>query len=709
MKDAGVNIIFQKIRSGWIRSTWMAWIVIALGVGAVVTFFASYFLGLSYLWLIPFTGLLAVLLIAIDKTWKIKEEDVARYLDKQFPELEESSILLLDKTEDLNLLQRIQARKAEAKIKQIKTPEILNPNLKLSFGFLAIAFLVIIVMSFATNHSGSSVVAGETQQKDTGPKMAKKIFSLKSVRVWVTPPAYTGLKEQLQGGGPVKALPGSRLRWEIGISDTVRSIEIVINDSKRLTAKNDVGSESWELTTEMPGQGYYQINFAGVSSPLYQIELITDQPPEIKVQSPAPDLLIRYGDPEKFKLNAQIKDDYGIASAKVSATVSRGSGEAVKFEQKNIPTGINFANRAKEYQINQQIDLKNLGMIPGDELYLFISVTDNSRQEKRSDIFRIILEDTAQLFSMEGLNSGLDIKPEFFRSQRQIIIETEQLLRDQPTITKEQFQEKSNSLGIDQKLLRLRYGKFLGEESSTYEHEGDEHDDHGTGVPDNNPSNILSEYGHSHDNAEDATYFDAETKKQLRATLNEMWKSELQLRTYKPKDALPFEYEALRLLKDLQQKSRAYVAKTNLKTTPLKPETRLTGELKEILQPVYSVFREYKPGPDDPVRNALGMMNDLLEGKAFDAQDMEELKQAHLELSRKAMELPANYLSALKSLRAILPALESNQVVRSIDIMNVSKAFQLMLTDPAPLPALKTPAEKNLSDIYFDNLKKLQQ
>lgn len=707
MKDAGVNIIFQKIRSGWIRSTWLAWMIIAASTGAMIGFFAFYLFGFSFFWSFPVAVLIAVLLIAADKSWKIGEEDVARYLDKQFPELEESSILLLDKTGDLNLLQKIQIGKAEAKIKQIETPAKLNPKLKLSIGFLAIVALVIWVMSFAINQSGHRRI-GETKQKDTPGRVVTKSFSLKSINVWVAPPAYTGLKEQLQSGGPVKALSGSRLRWDITVSDTVKSIEIVINDSKRLTVQNEAGSESWEIKTDMPGQGYYQINFSGFSSPLYQIELITDQSPEIKVLSPAPDLLIRYGDPERFKLTAQIKDDYGISAAKVSATVSRGSGEAVKFEQKNIATGINFVNRAKEYQINQQIDLKSLGMIPGDELYLFISAVDNNKQEKKSDIFRIILEDTAQLFSMEGLNSGLDIKPEFFRSQRQIIIETEQLLRDQPNITKEQFQEKSNSLGIDQKLLRLRYGKFLGEESSTYEHEGDDHDDHGTGVPDNNSSNILSEYGHSHDNAEDATYFDAETKKQLRATLNEMWKSELQLRTYKPKDALPFEYEALRLLKDLQQKSRAYVAKTNLKTTPLKPETRLTGDLKEILQPVYSIVREYKPTPEDPVREALGMMNDMLAGKVFDAQDIEELKKAHLELSKKAMESPTNYLSALKSLRAILPALESNQPVNSTDIVNVSKAFQLMLTDPSPLPALKTPTDKKLSDIYFDNLKKLQ-
>ncbi|WP_336514411.1 DUF4175 family protein [Pollutibacter soli] len=706
MNKAPVNIIFQKIRDAWVRSTWLAWIITAISISLVMGFFLSYLFGISYLWLIPVTIILAVLLIRIDKSWKIDVIDVARFLDREYPELEESSVLLLNNTDDLNFLQQIQMQKAMSRLQRISHPQRTNPKLKLAFGVLAISALVISVMAFATKNSLPKIT-GESPVAEAKTETVKRPLIVKSIDVWVRPPAYTGIKEQHQRGGSIKALPASKLRWEINVSGTIHAIEIVVNDSKRISAQSSGGAENWEIRSEMPGQGYYQVNFSGQSSPLYQIELITDQSPEIKVQSPAPDLLIRYGDPERFKLNALIKDDYGISAAKVSATVSRGSGEAVKFEQKNIPTGIHFSAHAREYQINQQIDLKSLGMIPGDELYLFVSAVDNNKQEKRSDIFRVILEDTAQLFSMEGLNSGLDIKPEFFRSQRQIIIETEQLLRDQLNISKEQFQEKSNSLGIDQKLLRLRYGKFLGEESSTYEHEGDGHEDDATGIPDNN-ADILSEYGHSHDNAEDATYFDAETKKQLRATLNEMWKSELQLRTYKPKDALPFEYEALRLLKDLQQKSRAYVAKTNLKTTPLKPETRLTGDLREIVQPVYSIFNEYKPSPDDPVRNALGTMNDLMAGKSFNSSDLEELRKAHLVLSRRAMDAPADYLAALKSLRTILPALESNQPVQSADVIKVSKAFQLMLTDPSATPSLKTPVDKILSDIYFSNLKKLQ-
>ena len=59
---------------------------------------------------------------------------------------------------------------------------------------------------------------------------------------------------------------------------------------------------------------------------------------------------------------------------------------------------------------------------------------------------------------------GVDLMPEYFRSQRQIIIDSEKLLREKKGIAKETFNARSNSLAYDQKVLRLRYGEFLGEE-----------------------------------------------------------------------------------------------------------------------------------------------------------------------------------------------------------------------------------------------------
>src|SRR6202000_3055378 len=110
-------------------------------------------------------------------------------------------------------------------------------------------------------------------------------------------------------------------------------------------------------------------------------------------------------------------------------------------------------------------------------------------------------------------------------------------------------------------------------------------------------------YTDKHDNAEDATYFEPGVKAQLKATLNEMWNAELRLRTYKPREALPYCYKALRLLKYLQQQSRAFVAKTGVRVMPLNPDKRLTGELASIVPPGQRVANAPGVSGEDVLRS----------------------------------------------------------------------------------------------------------
>ncbi|MET0243340.1 MAG: hypothetical protein ABW174_07725, partial [Flavitalea sp.] len=401
-----------------------------------------------------------------------------------------------------------------------------------------------------------------------------------------------------------------------------------------------------------------------------------------------------------------------------------GSGEAVKFKEQKLSFR-NFISGSKDQKLTHDLNLKALGLEPGDELYYYIVATDNNKQESRSDIQTIRLEDTAALMSMDGMMSGVDVKPEFFRSQRQIIIETELLLKGRDTMPKEAFNARCNDLGIDQKLLRLRYGKFLGEESETNIGEdgntGEDHDDHVKGgehhedkdgheeevsIEDfNNADKLIERYSHKHDIAEDATFFDPETKKELRATLAEMWKSELRLRTYVPAEALPFEYKALRLLKELQQKSREYVAKTTTKTTPLKPEKRLTGELDKIVES--SSKETFKSGSDKTykLRQVISLINTIRthsDTKALSAAELELVQFAAGELSLKAGAAPATYLSSFEAIKKFM-----NGDRNSNTLLSIEKGLQKIPGDAERLPKQNTGRQdRNLSKEYFKNLSK---
>ena len=77
--------------------------------------------------------------------------------------------------------------------------------------------------------------------------------------------------------------------------------------------------------------------------------------------------------------------------------------------------------------------------------------------------------------------------------------------------------------------------------------------------------------------------FDPATKAILRRVLAAMWSAERELRSILPRPALPFENQALKGIKELQQADRIYLHKTAFVPPPLKEEKRMTGELKDAL------------------------------------------------------------------------------------------------------------------------------
>ncbi len=89
---------------------------------------------------------------------------------------------------------------------------------------------------------------------------------------------------------------------------------------------------------------------------------------------------------------------------------------------------------------------------------------------------------------------------------------------------------------------------------------------------------MLKEYGHTHDQPEAATLLDPETRVLLKSALDEMWQAELHLRQGHPDQALPYEYRALRFIKQVQQASRIYLARVGLELPPIDESRRLGGD-----------------------------------------------------------------------------------------------------------------------------------
>jgi hypothetical protein len=693
-------------RRKWIALYFAQVTLLSLAIAILILSICAIVLPLDFkIWqLLVSFALVFIGFLIFKPTWRITDYAAAKYLNANFPQLEESVHLYLKPEAELSTLEKLQIQKI---IQHLPIRRSLQKAWR-KFWLCVLVLLVVLGGAYLIEkyYWYESITEGHDISRND--KVVKKEIILPEIadfQVDITPPSYTRKAMRSQQTFAIKAEVGAEVTWNISTNIAVQKLRLVFNDQTFLSF-NKVNELTWKLIKTITQSGFYQVEIDGKRSDLYQIEVVPDLPVQIKIIKPKVQTTIDVGQIPRVDLVVNLVDDYGIKDAYISATLSSGKGEGVSFTEKKLNFNANFAGQ-KSIGLTQLLDLTKLGMKPGDELYFFVHATDNHNQSSRSEVYMISIVDTAELMSMAGMTNGVDLVPEYFRSQRQIIIDTEKLLKEQLTLSQEEFKNRANNLGMDQKLLRLRYGKFLGEESET-KVGGEEHEEHSEGdghdhgdAKFGDVQALMDEYAHKHDIAEDATFFEPELKRQLKAVLNEMWSSELRLRTYKPQEALPFEYKALRLLKDLQQKSRAYVAKTTVKAIKLKPEKRLSGELDKITNSTQQATFDQK---DDAAE--LKMVLTILEKRKTNSEfaygEREFLRAAEAKLISAAAKQPGSYLPALKSLRQLSVAKQVNEK----DIERVQSAIDQLLGVETRKPNLEpsTPNQK-LSQRYFNYLK----
>jgi hypothetical protein len=714
MMENGGKRWINNLRKRWRFLSFLRVLFFGLAVALLLTAVFAYFFYWG-VWIFVPLFIIAFLGISfMQPFWKTSLYDISRYLDLKYPELEESSSLLLKPSGSLSGLEKFQSQKVTASLPELSIPQALLKKTVIAFIFLLVALSLVFVAFKWRSPKLDSPAFTAGHKTATGIVKERIPAQIAAVSLRISPPAYTGLPLRKQNQLSLKAEVGASVKWQILTSGPVNSLSLKFNDQETVVlSPSDQKRTFWTFNKTIAHAGFYQLVINGKKSDLYPIETIADQPVKIKVISPKQRTLIDYGQSPMLNLKVSLNDDYGIKDAYIAITMASGKGEGVSFTEKKVLFNTTF-NREKHLQLGHVLNLKTLGMKPGDELYFFIQAWDNRGQNSRSDVYFVNMVDTAELMSMVGMDNGVNLVPEYFRSQRQIIMDTEKLLKEKNSLTEEVFKNRANNLGLDQKLLRLRYGKFLGEESENEiggdsEHgEGDGHDHRKAGEEPakfGDTKALMDQYAHNHDVAEDATFFEPELKAQLKAVLTEMWKAELQLRIYQPQPALPFEYKALRLLKDLQQNSRAYVAKTTVKTSQLKEEKRLSGELDKIFEPLQQNTFVAHQKRALMLNKVLSLLDTRKTGYAFNNTDLATLKAAEQEMMVAAADRPGVYLPALKKLRIIRIA----KVVKAQDMELLQRAIQKMMVKEQAKP--QQPATVPASDLYrgyFNHLKQMK-
>jgi hypothetical protein len=501
-------------------------------------------------------GALAWLAWVAWDAWRLRTRvtrDAQAWLNAGVPALEDSAGLLMNATSPLAQLQRARLL-ARLDVADADLRAITRRRVAQGWSWVAVSVVAAGAAWFA--QSRPAMVAPHGAAATAPPPVPELVMQ-------VTPPRYTGIAPSTGPGRALQVPEQSTVTWCLR-APGADAPPIELGDGRRLTLGSSCASlvATESLTWRWRGARF-------------NLRVLADEAPQISIAAPKEMIQELRPGAAGTQIAVTVRDDYRVVRATLHLTLARGSGESIKFTDRELPLPVSTDPKTRNW--SKQWTLAELGMEPGDELYFFVRALDNAPHPHttQSATYTLRLPGPAQEDS-DTTASALPtlLKPENLRSQRQIIIDTEQLIADQrmKKLDVAVLRERSESIADDQAQLRRRYGQFLGEESSLFggdehhEKEGEKHD-------------MMAEFGHVHDQPDSATLFDDATKKILRRALAAMWDAEKALRAIAPNAALPPEHKALDAVKELQQADRIYLHKTAFTPPPIKEEIRMSGDM----------------------------------------------------------------------------------------------------------------------------------
>lgn len=489
------------------------------------------------------------------------------WLDAAVPELEDSSALLVHADTPLAQLQRQRLlARLDSALDAAAVRRVVRTHVKTGLLWL-LPWLALAAVVWSLGQQ-----AAATARPAAPAVPAAQAAVLPELIVTAAPPAYTGIARTSGAPRNIDLPEGSTVQWCLK-NPAAGSTTLELSDGRTLTVSGKCAALA--VTESL---------FWRWRGARWLLRVTPDAALVITISKPAQMIHELREGATTAAMALSVRDDYAVRRATLHLTLARGSGENIKFIDREMPLPASHDPKVRNWAKNWL--LSELGMEPGDELYFFVRAVDNAARPHtvQSPTYTLRLpapdvEDDEETAAMPVL-----VKPQSLRSQRQIIIDTEQLIADMKStrISADEVRERSETIAGDQGQLRRRYGQFLGEESTLFggdEHEEhDEHDGHDHGKA-GGTQDILQQYGHAHDEAENATLYDEKTKTILRRALVAMWDAEKALRAINPKGALAPENKALEAIKELQQADRIYLHKTAFVPPPIKEAIRMTGDV----------------------------------------------------------------------------------------------------------------------------------
>jgi len=618
----------------------------------------------------------AVLAFALHRTRALDTRWLVQRLDATRPDMEDSADLMFAPDASMTTLERLQRERLRVRLDSGAAPDL---RTRWSSRAIALsAVLAAITVAAASLWPERPAQAFEDVVAQISGEAAKPTHTrIVEQNLRVAPPAYTRQAARDEPTLDARAPVGTQLAWTLRLAPQPAAAALVFHDGRRVELRRE--GDAWRGEHTLARSALYRLELKD-APPLrdakpHRLDAVTDRPPQVRVVEPDRGLSLATQNQKAWAVAFEASDDFDIAdTAKLRITLAQGSGENITFHEQTL--SLRGTGNATTKRFAHSLDLRALGFAVGDDLIAQLEVEDNrtpSPQNARSAslILRWPSDLGTETSDMEGMVRK--VMPAYFRSQRQIIIDAEALLKEKRRLDATEFLRRSDAIGVDQRILRLRYGQFLGEEAegepkppptsddvsavteSDTEHATEPatdehaHESSATSATFGQEGAVLEEYGHTHDHAEAATLLDPETRATLKLALDAMWQSEGHLRQGHPDLALPYAYTALKHIKQVQQASRIYLARVGPELPPIDESRRMGGDRAGIARRGDALVAA--TAPDPALMQAWHALDDTRGHAPDDGIDFAALDR-WLRANEAHVADPLSVIAALDALRA---------------------------------------------------------
>ena len=251
----------------------------------------------------------------------------------------------------------------------------------------------------------------------------------------IAPPSYTGLGAISQQSGTVKALAGSQVAIEATCSKDIAKAAIEMSNADKpiaMAANGKTVSGSFKVTEACTYRILLTDTFGFDNKPAqHDVELIVDEPPEIKLVAPPPTTVVK---PEgSVPFHFTVTDRYGVQSVAIVQVTKDDEGKSRDEELESWTASGTSSKTVTARELTGGDDtlvlpVSRLGIRPGASAVLQVvakdwnDVTGPGVTRSRQAVVTVMMPQEAKDKSREALQKAAMELAQIIQKQRQNII-----------------------------------------------------------------------------------------------------------------------------------------------------------------------------------------------------------------------------------------------------------------------------------------------